>query len=332
MSIRNLFLDNGIVLPMSTAEWNALTTNENVEGENVAIGLNAGENNQGLAAIAIGFSAGQNNQGTNSIAIGNSTCQAKQGVGAVAIGYDTAQTGQPDNCISIGPSASAGHVLNESTASIAIGQRAGYDYQGLQCIAMGYEAGYTSQGNYSIAIGLNAGQNSQDEQCIAIGNDAGQNNQYEGSVAIGADAGRYDQGTYSVAVGPLAGCTGLGGYSVAIGYLAGETGQQNNSIVLNASGNFLTAPNSGFFANPLRNVTSSYSNSSISISNSVYVNGVTYENNELLIDIPVIPSFNGVAGDLNDHPAIIPNPKVGMLLMDQGGNIVVYKGGENGWK
>jgi hypothetical protein len=137
--------------------------------------------------------------------------------------------------------------LNQQTGSVAIGYQAGQSGQGQYAIAMGYQAGQggsgqSGQGPYSIAIGYQAGQTGQGQYAIAMGYQAGQ-----------GGSGQTGQGPYAIAIGYQAGQTGQGQYAIAMGYQAGTTGQSTNSIVLNASGQFLTSGNTGLFINPIRN-------------------------------------------------------------------------------
>jgi hypothetical protein len=88
---------------------------------------------------------------------------------------------------------------------------------------------------------------------LALGQNSGLTGQGLNSVALGQSSGQYNQGQNAVAIGYQAGQTGQGQYAIAMGYQAGATGQSTNSIVLNASGKFLTSGNTGLFINPIRN-------------------------------------------------------------------------------
>jgi hypothetical protein len=80
-------------------------------------------------------------------------------------------------------------------------------------------------------------------------------NQGTGTVSIGYGAGQTGQGGSAVAIGYQAGQANQGQFSIAIGHLAGPTGQPANSIILNASGNALTATTgSAFFVSPVRTI------------------------------------------------------------------------------
>jgi hypothetical protein len=121
---------NGNTGPTGQQGDNGAVWNTNVNP--VAIGVNAGGNNQGIYSIAIGVDAGRNNQDTNSI----------------AIGYF------------------AGN-LNQSFNSIAIGNQAGQSNQNPGSIAVGYNSNNTGQN--SVVIGYNS---VAEENCIVFGHDA----------------------------------------------------------------------------------------------------------------------------------------------------------------
>lgn len=122
-------------------------------------------------------------------------------------------------------------------------------------IHIGANAGAVNQQSYGIAIGANAGSNAQGATAIAIGPLAGNSQQGTVAIAIGSGAGGTQQGTQAIAIGLLAGSQQQGANSIAIGANAGAPTQTVNSIALNASGANLPANNSGFYVNPIRNIT-----------------------------------------------------------------------------
>jgi hypothetical protein len=65
----------------------------------IKIGSNAGNTEQGEYAVAIGYSAGSTGQGENAIAIGLSAARFSQGENAIAIGSNAGFTSQPANTI-----------------------------------------------------------------------------------------------------------------------------------------------------------------------------------------------------------------------------------------
>ena len=131
---------------------------------------------------------------------------------------------------------------SQQTSAIAIGDLAGANNQSQSAIAIGQQAAEQDQGSVSIAIGAIAGAVNQGNYSIAIGSDAANLNQKDNAIAIGLQAG-----------GAGLGSIGQGANSVAIGAKAGF-GQQDNTIVINATGNTLegnTAANA-LYIKPLR--------------------------------------------------------------------------------
>ena len=95
-------------------------------GFSVAIGENAGYDNQYRNAIAIGENAGQTYQGTYAIAMGQNAGQMRQLENAIAIGYNAGQTGQKSNTVAIGQNAGQ---YGQNPYTVAIGQNAGQNNQ-----------------------------------------------------------------------------------------------------------------------------------------------------------------------------------------------------------
>jgi hypothetical protein len=207
----------------------------------VAIGMNAGKENQGDHSVAIGMNAGKE----KSLGGGSSRFKGK----VVAIGFKAGEYNQGDRSIAIGKYAGR---YSQRTGNVAIGEYAGYTGQKDQATAIGYYAGKENQGLYATAIGGKAGNKNQGSYAIAIGNLAALQEQGAKSVAVGNDAGRKNQGDHSVAIGTQAGQNNQGRYAIAIGTRAGQKNQQANSIILNASSSVLNANEAGFFVNPIR--------------------------------------------------------------------------------
>lgn len=186
-------------------------------GQNIKLGCNAGEINQGTLAIAIGSESGRTSQGTRGI----------------AIGVNSGQTGQQEDSIAIGTG--AGKIVQEND-SIAIGTETAEFNQGFCCVAIGTTSAQFNQSAYSVAIGGIAGQNYQGTNCVAIGYGAGENTQGINSVAVGAYSG-YNQpaGINSIS---------LGAYSTA---------KDNNTIVINATGSNLQSDGTanGLYIKPI---------------------------------------------------------------------------------
>ena len=80
---------------------------------NISLGINAGLTNQSTYAIAIGYNAGQYSQQLNSIAIGYNTSITNQGTNSIAIGY-LAGSNQSNNSIIINAS---GNVVTGNNAN-----------------------------------------------------------------------------------------------------------------------------------------------------------------------------------------------------------------------
>jgi hypothetical protein len=219
---------------------------ENNQGSQaVAVGLSAGKVTQGQAAVAVGRQSGVNNQGSQAIAVGYLAGQTDQGNLAIAVGYAAGQIGQACQAIAIGTE--AGMTLQgENTVAIgtnagqtsqgggatAVGRNAGSTGQGTAAVAVGRTAGKTSQGEYAVAVGYLAGETSQGNNSVAVGYGAGLTGQGNQAIAVGRRAGETGQGAQAVAVGQQAGLTSQGNYSVAVGYQAGLTGQGGNSVAV----------------------------------------------------------------------------------------------------
>ena len=140
------------------------------------------------------------------------------------------------------------------SSSVHIGQNAGQNNQGVDCISIGLQAGQNNQSANGIAIGTQAGSYSQSQNSIAIGNNSGYVSQSQNTVAIGNQAGNLNQGSYSI----------------AIGFQAGMTNQASQSICLNASSSGITPTTQGFYINPIRN-------DNTTLNNFVYYNTGTKE-------------------------------------------------------
>jgi hypothetical protein len=95
-------------------------------GFSVAIGENAGYDNQYRNATAIGFNAGKTYQGTYAIAVGQNAGQMRQSENAIAIGQNTGATGQKSNTVAIGQNAGQ---YGQNPYTVAIGQNAGQNNQ-----------------------------------------------------------------------------------------------------------------------------------------------------------------------------------------------------------
>jgi len=199
----------------------------------VAIGSNA---TAGAEAVSIGKNAGDS--GDYSQAIGNNAGNTGQGVAAVALGSQSGETSQGDKAVAVGQYAGQ---TSQGTKAVAIGSQAGLTGQGADAIGIGTDAGKTSQGGYAVAIGRTAGQISQSAGTVAIGSGAGYSAQGLSGIAIGYLAGEVNQGSGAIAIGANAGTSNQAADSIILN--ASNTALENTQTgsfvvkpVRNASG------------------------------------------------------------------------------------------------
>jgi hypothetical protein len=131
--------------------------------------------------VALGQEAGLENQQTTGVAIGGAAGSINQGNATVAIGFWSARNNQAD-------------------FGVGIGSYAGSYFQGNRSVAVGAEAGNQLQGDETVAIGSLAGSIDQKRYAVAVGASAGFSNQGNNAVAIGARAGETDQGANSIVI------------------------------------------------------------------------------------------------------------------------------------
>jgi hypothetical protein len=200
---------------------------------------------------------------------------------------------------------------------IIIGYNAGVNSSGQQSVAIGYASGQTSQGVDAVAIGAGTAELSQGNQAVAIGGSAGATNQGVGAVAVGYLAGTSAQGNNAVAIGTETGAHGTN--SIAIGSRAGSGGssvggQANNTIILNATGDYVTgveAQTDSFYVAPVRNDVGN-------VTNSLYYNTDTFE-------ISYGPAGSGSTGNITfSDTSISTTPQLGSGAV---GNYVSVIGG-----
>ena len=136
---------------------NDIATGAIAQGKfSVAIGKAAGRVAMGGSCVAIGTNAGNTNQGTGavppveSIAIGKDAGAEDQGSSSIGIGAAAGASRQSIECIAIGKNAGA---ARQQQASIALGVGAGASRQATNSIAIGYDCCPDTQGSDSIAIG-----------------------------------------------------------------------------------------------------------------------------------------------------------------------------------
>ena len=134
------------VLTYTPPDLSGLVSSNTTE---VAIGLSAGETNQGASAVAVGDEAGKTNQVARAVAIGDNAGATTQGSQSVAIGNRAG-------------------AVDQSAKSVAIGSFPGQTNQGGQAVAIGEFAGMQNQGESAVAIGASAGISSQAANSIVI--------------------------------------------------------------------------------------------------------------------------------------------------------------------
>jgi hypothetical protein len=122
-------------------------------------------------------------------------------------------------------------LTNTNTNRVAVGNAAGYQYQGCCAVAIGTNAGHSNQYCGAIAIGLNSGYCGQLSNSIAIGNNSGQSQAWD-AVALGRSAGQTSQSYYSIAIGAYTAQTCQGYKAIAMGRYAGQSHQQYQSVAI----------------------------------------------------------------------------------------------------
>lgn len=215
---------------------NILTINGNITGKlikadnnKIAIGQDAGSNNQEQYGVAIGNLAGSNYQRDNSVAIGSSAGCNSQSANSVALGRNAGRIVQSSDTVAIGYEAGCN---SQGQYGIAIGKDAGRITQGYTGVALGVNAGSNNQANNSVAIGVNTARHSQNSYSVAIGNQAGDVGQLTQAIAIGNQAGNNSQGNYTIAVGRYAGRINQNTDGIAIGREAGSNNQSNYGVAI----------------------------------------------------------------------------------------------------
>lgn len=194
---------------------------------------------------------------------------------------------------------------NFSIDPVAIGFDAGSG--AAQTVAIGDYAGAVNQGVDAIAIGQAAGQYNQGASSVAIGLLAGFTGQGGAAVAIGQGAGQWTQAGQGVAIGFLAGCTGMGASSVAIGSHAGCTGMPNNSICINATGNYIVPPAAN------TTVIAPISNGANIAGNTNYCNMLTLGQGSIVqLDVPSLPFYANLA---LSAPIVLANSSIGACIL-----------------
>ena len=90
--------DSGVAGYGEYLYWNGSTYAVNT-GISASLGRWAGQNNQALACVAIGYQAGRDNQNFYAVGVGNLAGASNQGTAAIAIGYQAGRDNQHANSI-----------------------------------------------------------------------------------------------------------------------------------------------------------------------------------------------------------------------------------------
>jgi len=241
-------------------------------------------------SIAIGTDAGIG-QAWSTVALGNNAGSENQGPSAIAIGRSAGETDQDWNGIAIGRFAGND---SQGEEAIAIGKNSGNDTQGQHAIAIGKNAGYSDQGWAAVAIGEEAGEDDQGFRGIAVGRWAGNDNQGNQAVAVGALSGKVDQGDYAIAIGRHAGEAEQGNYAIAIGQEAGMARTPLNTDGY-TSQNWVSGGTSGTNTMVLADVTGVYAGMAMNGygTDSTYVTAVNTETNEITFEPAQLDDASG---------------------------------------
>lgn len=152
----------------------------NPSRDNVLIGFQAGQNDQGvngaINSIAIGSRAGQGSASfRDSIYIGASAGRVNTGLQNICIGSDAGETGTGNNNVFIGHNAA--DTPGGGSNNVAIGQGAGPSTLGNNNVVLGSGAGNGSASISQTLVGFSSGGGmAGDDGGVAIGMNAGDNN------------------------------------------------------------------------------------------------------------------------------------------------------------
>ena len=177
-----------------------------IEGQNTAIGADAGNGVYGDSNSALGERAGRNVDGHANTAIGAFSGNAVVGSANVAMGPTSGYTVTGDRNTAVG-NFSGSHVVGK--ANSAFGNGAGSNVTGEYNLALGATAGAGITNNLSIAIGNNAGN-------IAKGNVG------ESSISVGTNSSA--RGLNSMAIGRGSVSAGINAIGIGVQSIASATG------------------------------------------------------------------------------------------------------------
>ena len=238
-----------------------------VEGDTVAVGVEAGRESTGDKVSAfgevagrynvgdyltsLGYGSGASNVGNYSALLGAYTGITNLGNYATLIGYNAGSGNEGDYVTSIGANSSYGNTIDGLTA---IGYMAGYDYPGSwSSVFVGYYAGTNlsdgtgfntfigdysgkdSQGGSNVFIGRYAGSGSIGNGSVFVGNNAGKNANGDDSYAMGREALENSVGYGNIGLGKWAGKDNTGTQGIFLGVSAGEYQEGNETLGLGVS-------------------------------------------------------------------------------------------------
>lgn len=205
--------------------------------DNVCVGREAVVNtastgdSQGAIALGAGATVGSASGSPcdAAIAIGNLASVKPDGNNSIAIG-PSALVGKSDNAIAIGNGAFIGTELGAvSTGSIAIGNAANVDFNGLRCIAIGNNAEITPATLIAGSIAIGDGCDVDANASVGIGGNVLISSDSAAAVAIG-NAARVQTGDYGVAIGASA--TVIADRGIAIGDNADALTTHDESVAI----------------------------------------------------------------------------------------------------
>ncbi|MFW1643753.1 YadA-like family protein [Acinetobacter guillouiae] len=213
--------------------------NDGATGLNaLAVGLGASAT--GERAIAIGLNAGTNNDGGGNISVGSNSGQHTKGQGNTALGSLAGRDVTGSNNTGLGVNAS---VSITGHSNLAVGDSAGGKIRGNGNNILGLLSGLDTRGDFNNAVGAYAGQNVVGNKNMAEGYSAGRNVQGDSNLALGDSAGENVTGNRNVALGRAAG-QGLNNVDDATSLGSGAKAAVRNSVALGANSEAIRDVNS----------------------------------------------------------------------------------------
>jgi hypothetical protein len=222
----------------------------------IALGENAGSDNQQPDAVAIGSQTGYINQGNSTLAAGTYAGRNDQGDFSVALGAYTAN-------------------YYQGQQSVAIGTTAGEQYQGRESVAIGMSSGQIYQGNNAVAIGASAGYDNQGANSVAIGASAGYSYQGNNSVSIGAYGSA--RGANSIVINATgSSVVNLNNDTFVVKPVRGNVGNVNKLVMYDTSSGEITYNTSGYIGNIVTGQVNVTGNVVLSLGKSVFASQMPF--------------------------------------------------------